>query len=364
MDEQRFWDLVSLKLSREATAEELAELEILLQQYPAMELKLDVIAGIWNERMPAQETGDSFQKHLQRLNKSAQPEEHLQATVPTVPHKKSRTRYYVAAAVITAITACGMLFLKQSNTANSETTAQVSTVSTKKGTRTSVQLPDGTRVWLNADSRLYYDELFTNGSREVTLEGEAFFDVQKDTLHPFIIHTDAVDITVMGTRFNVRAYKDEDETETALISGKVEVSVKNNPEKKIILRPNEKLVVKHEMPDGPELAVKEEELLVVKNMYKDPVYKTSPEIMWIDNKLVFDGEKLQEVCKKLERWYNITIRIEDDELKDGIYTAVFDGESLQNVLTALQITDPIDFSIEGDLIRIFKKSLQNKPIIH
>ncbi len=362
MDEQRFWELVSLKLSREATGRELAELEKLLQQYPEMELKLDVIAGIWNERISAPDTRDSFLKHMERLHKMESRTTHAQndvATVRTLPKKKTRIRYFIAAAGIAAFAFLGMYFFNQNNTAAAENHPHISTVSTQKGARTSLQLPDGTKVWLNADSRLHYDELFTAGVREVTLEGEAFFDVQKDTCRPFIIHTDAVDITVMGTRFNVRAYKNEIETETSLISGKVEVSVKSNPEKKIILRPNEKLVVKRDTPADSLPARKEEDLLIVKNMYKDPVYQTSPEIMWMDNKLVFDGEKLEEVCKKLERWYNITIHIEDNELKDGVYTAVFDGETLQNVLTALQITDPIDFSIEGDIIRIFKKPMRN-----
>lgn len=362
MHEQRFWELVSLKLSREATGEELAELENLLQQYPAMELKLDVIAGIWNEHISVPDADSSFLKHMERLNEmgaftTATPDD--APSTRTLPEKRSGIRYFIAAAGIAAVAFLGMYFFNQNKTSAAENHPYISTISTQKGTRTSVQLPDGTTVWLNADSKLLYDGVFAAGIREVTLEGEAFFDVQKDTCRPFVIHTDVVDITVMGTRFNVRAYKDEIETETSLISGKVEVSVKSNPEKKIILRPNEKLVVKRDTPSDSVPSRKEEDLLIVKNMYKDPVYKTSPEIMWMDNKLVFDGEKLEEVCKKLERWYNITIRIEDDDLKEGVYTAVFDGEKLENVLTALQITGPVDFSIEEDIIRIFKKPMPN-----
>ena len=75
----------------------------------------------------------------------------------------------------------------------------------------------------------------------------------------------------------------------------------------------------------------------------------------MDNKLVFDGETLEAVCKKLERWYNVKITIQDESLKKGAYTAIFDGETLENVLTALKITDGIDFSIHNNEVLIFTK---------
>ena len=98
-------------------------------------------------------------------------------------------------------------------------------------------------AWLNADSKLTYDENFRGDYREVSLEGEAFFDVVKDKTRPFIIHTKTLDIRVLGTAFNVSAYESEKNTETALFRGSVEVTLHNNPEKKIVLKPNEKLMV-------------------------------------------------------------------------------------------------------------------------
>jgi len=94
---------------------------------------------------------------------------------------------------------------------------------------------------------------------------------------------------------------------------------------------------------------------VVKALRKNPVYKSNPEILWMDNKLVFDGETLEAVCKKLERWYDVKITIRDESLKKGAYTAIFDGETLLNVLTALKITDGIDFSILNNEVVIFTK---------
>ena len=97
--------------------------------------------------------------------------------------------------------------------------AAQNTVSTRKGSKSNVQLPDGTMAWLNADSKLIYDENFRGDFREVSLEGEAYFDVVKDKTKPFIIHTKAIDIRVLGTAFNVRAYETEKEYGNFIVQG-------------------------------------------------------------------------------------------------------------------------------------------------
>lgn len=364
MDQQRFWELVSLKLSGEATEEELQELDGLKQRYPETALKLDIIFGIWKENPPPREPALSFDDHLARLKKAEAlpgeaPSVDEQPTVmlPVAKNKKRLFYYLAVAGSIIIIFFLGRIYFN-SGTQHIERKNNVANIiATQRGSRTTVQLSDGTKVWLNADSKIYYDEAFKSNVREVQLEGEAFFDVKKDSSRPFIIHTSVIDIKVLGTRFNVKSYKNENETETALISGRVEVSIKGSPEKKIILRPNEKLIVKHPGPADTAGNSKEHgnALLVVKALKKDPMYKNSPEILWMDNKLVFDGETLEAVCKKLERWYNVKITIQDESLKKGAYTAIFDGETLQNVLTALKITDGIDFSIHNNEVLIFSK---------
>jgi len=360
MDQQRFWELVSLKLSGEATEEELRELDGLKQRYPETALKLDIIFGIWKENPPPREPALSFGNHLARLKKAeALPEE-----VPSVDEQPSemlpvaknnkRLFYYLAAAgSIIIIFFLGRIYFNNGTQHIERKNNVANIIATQRGSRTTVQLSDGTKVWLNADSKIYYDEAFKSNVREVQLEGEAFFDVKKDSSRPFIIHTSVIDIKVLGTRFNVKSYKNENETETALISGRVEISIKGSPEKKIILRPNEKLIVKHPASSGT--VENGNALLVVKALRKNPVYKSNPEILWMDNKLVFDGETLEAVCKKLERWYNVKITIQDESLKKGAYTAIFDGETLENVLTALKITDGIDFSIHNNEVLIFTK---------
>ncbi|MBN8859738.1 MAG: FecR family protein [Sphingobacteriales bacterium] len=359
MDQQRFWELVSLKLSGEAADEELLELDRLKQQYPETALKLDIIFGIWKENSPPREPALSFSAHLARLKQAEVLPEEIQPAGEQAPVMlpvakiKKRWFYYLAAAGSVIIFFLGWIYFYNGTHHIEGKNKVANIIATQRGSRTTVQLSDGTKVWLNADSKIYYDEAFKSNVREVQLEGEAFFDVKKDSSRPFIIHTSVIDIKVLGTRFNVKSYKNENETETALISGRVEISIKGSPEKKIILRPNEKLIVKHPASSGT--VESGNALLVVKALRKNPVYKSNPEILWMDNKLVFDGETLEAVCKKLERWYNVKITIQDESLKKGAYTAIFDGETLENVLTALKITDGIDFSIHNNEVLIFTK---------
>ena len=133
-----------------------------------------------------------------------------------------------------------------------------SEISTRYGSRTKLLLPDSTQVWLNSGSKLSYNKTYGNGTREVTLSGEAYFDVVKNPAHPFIIHTVNIDIKVLGTAFNVKSFPGEKNTETSLIRGSIEVTFKNRPSEKIILKPNEKLITANEEPA------------------KDSVYKEGP----------------------------------------------------------------------------------------
>lgn len=359
MDQQRFWLLVSLKLSGEASPAELAELEHLIQQHPETGLKLEAVTGIWNEA-PA-DLPRSFEVHLEKLKEAAHKAEnklYYEPVIGTIRERKKLAAYFfVAAASIVIAVFCGVYFVKEKPVLEDKQSVAANIIATQKGSKTSIQLPDGTKVWLNADSKINYDENFRDDVREVQLEGEAFFDVKKDSSRPFIIHTSTIDIKVLGTKFNVKSYRDETATETSLISGKVEISIKNNPEKKIILQPNEKLVVKHNSHNNTVSGREDNEnaLLVVKTLRKDPAYERSLETLWLDNKLVFDSEPLEEVCRKLERWYNVKIDLQDERIKRETYTAIFDGETLLNVLTALKVANKLDFIITNNEVSIFKK---------
>lgn len=374
MQEERFWLLASLKLSGEASPEELAELNELLDRYPDMVLRLEVYSNIWRQQHPGLPVNqeNAYNKHLQRLsNHLSTPVLQYAAARPaeesaTPSSARRRRLLWIGAGTVAAAAIAGVLFLLGvfdgrlgrfgGKPLHQETLAD-NTVSTRPGSRSKVQLPDGTQVWLNSDSRLTYHQNFPGETREVQLTGEAYFDVAKDSHHPFIIHTNVIDIKVLGTAFNVRSYGDERLTETALVQGSVEVTVHNNPGKKIILKPNEKIIVHNDqvaIVSGPVTADvnPDEPLMTVGKVHFQKKDSSITEILWTKNQLAFDNASLEEVARQVERWYGVTVTISREQLKTLRFNAVFGDESLPQVMEALGIAGNFAYSIRNKKVVI------------
>ena len=193
------------------------------------------------------------------------------------------------------------------------------------GTRTGFTLPDGTTGFLNNGSKLQYTVPFKN--RQVTLVGEAFFEVQKNG-EPFHVFTKNLDVEVMGTAFNVIAYENDQTEEVILQTGKVNVSSKkggNSSE----LDPNQQLVFN----------LKNQEFTV---RQVDAALFTS----WCEGKLVFRNEGLADVAKRIGRWYDIDIEIADEQLENYTFHATFMNQNLTEVLDLLSYTSPISYQVE------------------
>lgn len=368
MTEERFWLLVSLKQSGEALDDELAELETYLKDYPEKRLQVERINTLWlsaTRTTPAQKE-ISFNKHMQRLSSHlSEPVlqyESVENKDSIIEEKKSKSRIYRKLAWATGVAASLLIvwfvvFDPSGNTKTTKAKAQ-NTVSTKRGSKSKIQLPDGTEVWLNADSKITYNENFQGDIREVHLSGEAFFDVVRNEKKPFIIHTDVIDIKVLGTAFNVRSYANEKNTETSLIRGSVEITLRNNPDKKFMLKPDDKLIVQNE--DAKTVAreittgKKEDKpiLLTWDKIKYEKSDSSAKEILWVKNKLSFDGESLEEIALKIERWYDVKVNITDSRLKKTEYTAVFNDESLEQVMEALQITGKFRYTINKKNVTI------------
>lgn len=194
------------------------------------------------------------------------------------------------------------------------------------GVRTRFQLPDGTTGFLNSGSTLKYPVRFS-GERNVTVSGEAYFDVTHDPSNPFVVHTSHLNVKVLGTQFNVIAYEDDKNEEVILNNGKVEIATKNGA-KLDILQPNQKLVLDTE-----------------KRIYKTTRVEASQYIGWIEGKLIFRNENMQQVAERLGRWYNAEIRIEDEELLEHSFHATFIDEPLEEVLKFMALTTPYTYKI-------------------
>jgi ferric-dicitrate binding protein FerR (iron transport regulator) len=231
----------------------------------------------------------------------------------------------------------------------------VNEVVTKRGSKSSIKLPDGTIVRLNTDSRLTYLNFTAGKNREVTLIGEAYFDVAHDSSRPFIIHTGKINIKVLGTSFNVRNYPQDKELETSLIKGKIEVSLDSRPEDIIILKPTEKLIIAKEQ-DELSAATK------VTNSIDNKVVLTSitylrhdslvAETSWLNDKLVFVNQPLDKIAMELERKYAITINFKDEKVKKYRYTGVFENVSLEKVFQLIKYSKNINYKIDDKNIVI------------
>lgn len=366
MVNEQLWLLLSLKLSGEASRDELEALNKMLAENPQWSFQAELFIQMWNagkKELPA--TDENFNRHLQRLSLNHDRDDRALMPVPapeeipeprlTVFSSQNIWRFLAAASVV-----LGCFFIYRAVQPQVKTVSDHpahNTVITKRGSKSNIQLPDGTTVWLNADTKIKYDEKFRDQYREVELEGEAFFDVVKDPQRPFIIHTKTVDIRVLGTAFNVRAYATEKNTETSLIRGEVEVTLHRNPEKKIVLKPNEKLLVNNEdetlvTGNGKPVANKAVSISLGK-VHFEKKDSMALEAMWIKNKLVFDAERLQEVVQKIERWYDVKVVIEGDEnVKKTEYSAIFDNETLAQVLEALKFTGNFEYTITKNQVNI------------
>jgi transmembrane sensor len=227
------------------------------------------------------------------------------------------------------------------------------------GERKNIQLPDGSDVTLNAGSKIEIREGFGVSTRDVYLEGEAFFDVKHNGRLPFIVHTVAMDVRALGTAFNVKAYLNEKITETSLIRGLIEVTLKESNNRTMLLYPNQKIKWEHPLTkassnlsaanDGVNLNLIDS--LVKKLQVTD--YGNIKEVAWRENKLIFEDELFGDIAIQLERWYGAQIEFGDDSLRNYRFTGNFEKEDINTVLDFLKEARKFDYKIEyGETLKI------------
>ncbi len=182
-----------------------------------------------------------------------------------------------------------------------------------------VSLPDGSMAFLNYNSKLNYPKQFKTNNRKVTINGEVFVDVESNPSNPFIIKTRNAQIEVLGTEFNVNTNLPDDKVEVLVRSGRVKVTGKNNQKQQVILEAGYKGIVSKNS--------------VEKKKNEDPNY-----LAWTTGKLIFKGQKLQQVSKTLMRTYNVQIEIQEPKIKDYKITTNFTNESIDTVLDVIAAT--------------------------
>ena len=378
--QERFWSLLSKKLADEATPGELRELQSILISNPELHHRADMLGEMWQQQKDQdhQESESAYLRHFMKYKEELLHEEienDGQADSTEDNHKETeqisprpvfnkKRLALLAFATLIVLGATGILLITKSKSIKANTTTAMSSVVTKYGNRTKIVLPDGSEVWLNAGSNLDYNNLdFNKSLREVTLSGEAYFDVTKNANKPFIIHTSKMDITVIGTAFNVRSYSNEKFSEASLIRGSIEVTLKNRKNQKIILKPNEKIsIANDEQISETTVTAKSTSTkktasavpqILVQDLKVNERYNVLGEIAWTQNKLFFDNENLEDIGLMIERWFGVSVEIRNQSLKNARYTGNFEKENLEQVLSSLKLSKSFNYRVENDNVIIY-----------
>lgn len=255
----------------------------------------------------------------------------------------------IAAILLLPVMIVSAIYIFSEKTDRKQHAMVYNTAETPLGMRSSLTLPDGTKVWLNAGSKLSYPVNFSDKFRAVSLEGEAYFEVKEDKKWPFVVHSGNMNIVVTGTIFNCNAYPENEQIQTVLVEGQVTVMNESATVSKV-LQPNEMASFNNTNQE------------ISQNKINPEKY-----IAWKNGKLMFREDKMNLVVEKLERWYNVEFEIKDKEIVDYIYTATFVDESLDQVLKMLSLSAPIRYSVsvrsklgdqtfEKQTVKLYKKS--------
>lgn len=215
---------------------------------------------------------------------------------------------------------------------NSEAVTGHHVLSTTKGETYRIKLPDGTQVWLNAASALKYPASFAlQGTREVELTGEAYFEVAKDAKRPFVVRSAGQHIQVLGTHFNVNSYTDEPSVRTTLVEGLVEVT---SASQKLQLHPGQ------------------QSSLTSNGRLKLQTVDTAPIIAWTNHEFMFDGDDIESVMRKIARWYNIEVIFEGKKTTEKFGGGISRFDDVKQVLSLLEKTGGVHFRIDGKTLYV------------
>jgi transmembrane sensor len=365
MGNDKFIELAGKKLSNEISSDENTELQLCLANDASLREQYEALSDYWKHSDTVYaDNALAFQK----IKSKIKAREVTEPSIIITTAKKGIVHYlWRAAAAVVLIAGCSYVFYSKMATSGREIAKIVPKAWQNKNTfireKSTIVLSDGTRITLNSQSSLKYPTNFTGKTREVYLSGEAFFDVHKDHEHPFIIHTEKMNIKVLGTAFNVKSYPNEPSSETTLIRGAIEVTLDDRPSDRIILKPSEKLIVKkgsfttvHKKQDklspatdssaGPQYV-----LTSFTRLHQDDsaVLETS----WTQNKLIFRDENFADLAMRMERWYGVEIRFKNDGMKKYRFTGTYEKETITQALDALRITEDFHYKVKNSAIYIY-----------
>ncbi|MEN8118843.1 MAG: FecR family protein [Bacteroidota bacterium] len=225
-------------------------------------------------------------------------------------------------------------YIADNNTIEKQTL--INEINVLRGNEYQLQLSDGTKVWINSMSSVKFPVQFTGSTREVEINGEVYFEVKHNASKPFIVHTPEYDITVLGTAFNVSCYNDDATLHTTLLEGKVRIKHNNESKETIELVPDQQYVYDKTYHKGK-----------LKNVY------ASDYVSWVNGYVQFEDETLGQIFRELERWYDIEVHFENEQLKSECYTGLLPRyEKVDIILNMMERVSNVNFEINDKKIII------------
>lgn len=277
-------------------------------------------------------SGYNAEKVLEGIHSRIKNEEQSEIEVKRFSYSKIHRHYALKVASIVLLAVFTVFIVQQFLPEPKVESFRITTVEVPVGEKRTIRLDDGTKVILNSGSKISYTDHFAANKREVTLRGEAFFEVARDTTKPFVVVTLDVVTTVLGTSFNVRAYPDEKETKVAVASGKVKV---NRKESEAFLPPGKSALY----PGGDQQFVLQD-------------FDTKEVLSWKEGILYFKDASFEEVKTTLERWYGVEISTKGEKDHVWQFSGAYEHQSLSNVLLSIGYIKEYTYTINGNQVEI------------
>ncbi|WP_372634393.1 FecR family protein [Fodinibius sp.] len=342
------WTLLHKYLTGECTPAEKEKVELWLHSDQRNREFYDSLVKIWsvepddNIKIDAKDAWNSFKEKISE--EEEEKEEYasqktftsFHSIQPETPRRKGYSRPVAGSIAAATIFLAGVLlylFLPDFGSADKELAqkeTQIQEISTELGQRTSFRLSDGTHVYLNADSRVQVSSAFGDSIRSIQLQGEAYFDVARDENSPFVVYSGHSSTRVLGTRFGVKAYPQDERVQVVVEEGKVAV---NSSDK----------------PAAGDLYLTENQVGFLDSDGKSQITRingVSAYLAWKDGRMVFESTSFESVIPQLERWYNIDIEA-DSSLFSQQVTASFSDEPMLEVLNILALSLDAEFQRDG-----------------
>lgn len=336
MTEERFTELLSKRLSGEINAEELEEFGRLISSNETYRKEYESLVLYWQQDEKPYDRIAEIYEDIR--NRTDIPEKEAQVIALKVKRNKNRYSWMLKIAavlfILVVFAAAYQMFSKSGHAEWKELQSPGRQIS-------KISLPDGTKVTLNSESVLKYPAAFKGGNREVYLTGEAYFEVTSDHKHPFIVHTDKMNIRVLGTVFNVKSYTNDRTEEATLLKGSIQVTFSENPDEKILLKPADKIILK------------DSNYHLEKLSYYSQQDSSIMEILWMSNKLAFRNETLESIANDLSRKYGVKIVFTNNRLRDLKFTGEFEKETLNQALFSLQLVTPFHYRLKGNSVYLY-----------